>query len=157
MKEIILTNGAIAKVNNSDFKKVNEINWTIQKRKNTNYALGRPHLSSPISMHRFIMNPPKGMVIDHINFDGLDNRRENLRICTQTENLNNRKNLSKNINKKVIKSIYEGVYWNNSKTKCQSYIYFDGKKIHLGLFGCEEDASKAYNDKKKELYEDYKC
>ncbi|MEG1462635.1 MAG: HNH endonuclease [Anaerorhabdus sp.] len=95
-----------------------------------------------ILLHRLLTNAPKGMEVDHINGDCLDNRRENLRICTHQENLSNRKKRLDN------KSGYPGVFW---YTHCKTpawvaYIKVNYKRIHLGQFRVLEDAIKARRD-----------
>ena len=91
-----------------------------------------------IRMHREIMNAPPGYMVDHINHDTLDNRRENLRLCTYAENARNRR-------KTRGTSQYKGVYrpWNDS---CWwASIKVNRRTIHLGWFTAERDAARAYN------------
>ena len=91
-----------------------------------------------IYMHRLIMGNPKGKEIDHINFNGLDNRRENLRICSKSQN-------HFNIRKSKSASKYKGVIAVPSTGKWAARIKVDGKKIHLGTFVNEADAGRAYD------------
>lgn len=95
MQTIQLSQGKVSLVGDSDFEWFNQWKWTAMKRGNTWYAVRGGFLGPKILMHREIMNAPKDMQVDHINGDGLDNRRENLRVCTNAENGRNRK-----INKK---------------------------------------------------------
>jgi hypothetical protein len=91
MKRIPLTQGKYAIVDDEDFADLSKRKWCAAKHGNTYYAEswdGALHRN--VSMHRLIMSPPHDKVIDHKNRDGLDNRRSNLRICTQRENMYNR-------------------------------------------------------------------
>lgn len=89
-------------------------------------------------MHRLILNPPPGMVVDHINRDRLDNRRSNLRICTHQQNLWNQE---RKIGQKT--SRYKGVW--RRKDKWRACIVKDGKTLHLGTHSSPEEAAMAYN------------
>ena len=95
------------------------------------------------------MNPPKGMVIDHINHNGLDNRRENLRICTNAENQRNRGKQKNNT------SGYKGVDWRKDHKKWRARINKDNKTIHIGYYNIIEEAARAYDAKAKELHGKY--
>jgi len=87
-------------------------------------------------MHTVIMNPPEGKEIDHINGDGLDNRRENLRIVSHRTNQQNRHE-----NKT---SRYPGVSWCKQHKKWKAQIHLSGANTYLGYFDVEEDAARAY-------------
>lgn len=90
--------------------------------------------------HRIIMNPNKGMVIDHINHETLDNRRKNLRVCTQSQNAFNRGLQRQNT------SGYKGVHYYSRKKKYCAYIDISRKRIHLGYFESAIEAAKKYNE-----------
>jgi hypothetical protein len=83
---------------------------------------------SMLSMHRVVVNAPKGTVVDHINGDSLDNRKENLRICTNAENVRNSPKHSNNT------SGYKGVIWAKREQKWCAQIIVDGKLINLGYY-----------------------
>ena len=98
-----------------------------------------PGKTKNIRLHREIMNPPPGLLVDHRNHDPLDNRRANLRLATHFQNccnLRKRKNTS---------SKFKGVYFIKRSHKWCAQIQFEGKKIRLGTFDSEFDAAKAYN------------
>jgi len=91
-------------------------------------------------MHRIILNVTnKDEVIDHRNGDGLNNTRDNLRVCNNKQNLRNQKKHKDN------KSGYKGVCWLKNANKWHSQIVFNRQRIHLGLFTCPIEAAKAYN------------
>lgn len=95
MKSISLTKGKFAKVDDEDFEELNKYKWCAGEIKGIWYAYrGKREglIVKRISMHRLIMKAEKRWdIVDHINHDGLDNRKINLRIVTNSENLRNRK------------------------------------------------------------------
>ena len=97
------------------------------------YAEGKSWL-----LHRYLLRPEIGMHVDHINGNRLDNRRENLRVCTHSQNHMNKSSCRG-------RSKYKGAYWWPQKGKWKSSIKVNGKDKYLGLFLTEEDAAKAYN------------
>jgi hypothetical protein len=106
-----------------------------------------------IYLHRSLMNAPKGTVVDHVNRCKLDNRKSNLRICTQKDNC---RNSSVRVSGKR-KSKYKGVSYENGINKWRAYINYEGKRMHLGVFTDEIVAASAYNKKATELYGQYAC
>ena len=140
-------------IDGEDFDLIKDYTWHITKN---NYV--QTNIKSNKSekryvhygIHRLIMNCPDGMVVDHINHNALDNRKENLRICTESENNRNRRKI--NMEKF---SIYKGVYWQNRRKKYRSSIMCNGKFIHIGCFNTEEEAALAYNIKASELFGKY--
>lgn len=91
MKKIKLTQGKCALVDDEDYERVNQFKWTAEKcSKSENYYARNRTINT--KMHRLIMGIGKSsLVVDHINHKTLDNRKQNLRVCTQAENLRNRK------------------------------------------------------------------
>ncbi len=102
-----------------------------------------PNKNSSRLLHRYILNPPKGLTVDHINRNPLDNRKCNLRICSQFEN---NQNQSHNISGKV------GVCWSNSDKRYVAYIKVNRKQIHLGQYKLFEDAVKARQEAEKKYF-----
>ena len=90
------------------------------------------------------------MHVDHINGNPLDNRKSNLRICTNAENQRN-KGVYKNN-----KSGYKGVHWFKRDKKWQAQIKHNNKSIHIGLYEDKEEAARAYDKKAKELHGNFK-
>lgn len=104
----------------------------------------------PTPMHRILMQAPKGVEVDHINHDKLDNRRENLRLVTHAQNMWNQQKRADN------KSGFRGVSWSSRKRKFVAQIKVNGQHYFLGHYDSPADASKAYETKSKELHGVYK-
>lgn len=137
MKEIILTKGFVAIVDDEDFEFLNEFKWTY----NIGYACThKKGQKNYIYMHRLIMNAKKGFVVDHINHNSIDNRKENLRVCTHKDNIRNSKSTKNSTSK------YLGVSWANRERRWRSVITVDSKQKYLGVYKTEEAASLAYNE-----------
>ena len=138
MKEILLTQGLSALVDDEDFDSLNVFKWFAMKYDNTFYA-GRksPKINGQqtILMHREIMNTPEGMETDHIDRDGLNNQRSNLRIVTRQQNQFNRN--------------AKGYHFYKPTQKFRAYIKLNGKKIYLGYFETALEAHEAYLKAKK--------
>jgi hypothetical protein len=143
VKEIPLTQGKVALVDDEDFERVNRFKWCATKSKYSHYA--RRTLKS-ISMHRMIISAPSGFDVDHINGNGLDNRRENLRICTRSQNQWNMNNVRKG------SSNYKGVSWNKCALKWAAIIQKNYKTYFLGYFESEIEAAENYDAKARELF-----
>lgn len=153
MKRIKLTQGKWALVDDDNFEWLNSYKWHAYEMNGLWYA-GK-YLSKDkhsIGMHRFILNPPVGMIVDHINHNGLDNRLSNIRICTRTENArNNRKRKSKSTSK------YKGVSWNRQLNAWTAYIMLNKDLIALGKFSNEDDAARAYNKAALIYHKEFAC
>ena len=143
MKTIKLTQGQEAMVDDEDFEELSRYKWYAQKIRNVFYATRTTQ--SKIRMHRFICNAPKVLQVDHIDGNGLNNCRSNLRIVTNRQNSQN-KHTKKS-------SIYPGVYWHKGAGKWLADISINGKKNHIGCFEVEVDAYNAYLKVLKEIEE----
>jgi hypothetical protein len=148
MKEILLTQGKVAIVDDEDYEYLSQWSWCYSGGYANRY-FHRKMKSKSISMHRMIMNTPDNMDTDHINHNTLDNRRCNLRICDKFQNNQNR-SISKNNT-----SGRKGVAWYKRYGKWRVQIQFNNKKIHVGYYDDIDDASKAYNKKAKELFGEF--
>ena len=148
--KIPLTQGKVAIVDKEDYKRLAKYSWSYDSN---GYAYRRktiePYKSVLVSMHREILEYiPKGKVVDHKNRNKLDNRKENLRITTQSYNAANsppRKGTSK----------FKGVHWGNRYNKWIAKIEKEGKFYRLGHYDCEINAAIAYNKKALELFGEF--
>ena len=141
MKEITLTQGKVSLVDEEDFEKLNQFKWCATSGRIA-YATRAVRINekhSIVYMHREILNSKKGVQVDHINGNGLDNRKENLRPCTHAQNMCNRTNAHKN-NKLGIK----GVSWDKNMKKFRAQLWIGNKRIHLGFYNVMGDADSAY-------------
>jgi hypothetical protein len=154
MKQIPLTQGKVALVDDEDFEELNQFKWCANKMGKTFYAERGYRCSGKSKtelMHRQILNAPSGMEVDHINHNTLDNRRENIRICTLMQNRRNRKRTIGG------SSRFKGVSWNKEIKKWTAQIGMNEKIVYLGAFTNEEDAAHARDKKEKELFGEFAC
>lgn len=166
-KRIKLTQGKYAFIDEGDFELVSKHKWFYRKSGRTNgkngyaetaiynkekYLIakkeGHHRYNDSLFMHNLIMQPPKGMVVDHIDRNGLNNCRENLRVVTHSENYHN-------YPKKKGRSIFKGVHYferlKNTKP-WQSGTTVNGKSVYWGTFKTEIEAAKMYDKKIQEIY-----
>jgi len=151
-KTIPLTQGKVALVDDQDYEWLNQWKWQYKPTPNTGYAVrsvGPRHKQKRVYMHRIILNPPSGKETDHINSNGLDNRRCNLRACTRSQNHMNRRK------KAGCTSQFKGVAWNIYHQQWQASLMVDYKRQHLGLFENEQDAARAYNAAARERFGEF--
>lgn len=167
MKEIKLTQGLSALVDDEDFEWLNQWKWYAHKRHGSTYAIRNIQVGdkrSAIKMHRLIMGLEnvEGKMVDHKDRNGLNCQRNNLRVCNAGEN---RKNSIKQLKKAT--SIYKGVVLHTHKqfnktlqrtTIYQSWharIVIDGKRKVVGCFKTEIEAAVAYNDAATKYYGEF--
>lgn len=143
MKLIPLTKGLFAKVDDEDYDHLMQWTWFAADgnwhRQTHYYAMRSTWYQGKVGrmlMHREIMKPPQGMVVDHLNHDTLDNRRCNLRACTIREN-----SLHRNPNGPT--PVFKG--YSRNRDKWLVRIKYKGASVHLGRFDNEEDAATMYN------------
>jgi hypothetical protein len=153
MKKIKLTRGQFAIVDDGDFKELNKHKWYAEMHNNVFRArrtvIKESGNKGCIYLHSAIMKPPKGMVVDHADHDTLNNQRNNLRICTNSQNNMNKLPTSGHTSK------YKGVWWHKFHKKWRARIGINSKKIELGLFRKELDAAEAYNSAAIKLFGEF--
>lgn len=146
MKEICLTRGKVALVDNEDYEYINQWKWKADEPGKTGkfYASRTYKLNKKnkyISMHRVILNLHDSKIfVDHIDRNGLNNQKYNLREATPLQNACNR---TKSAN---LTSKFMGVNFKKDRNKFRAGIKNQKKSIHLGYFENEIDAAKAYNE-----------
>ena len=143
MVEIPLTKGKIALIDDEDYEKVNKHRWHyfIKDNRTTGYAYTNITINGKhfcMGMHRFILNLSDCLHIDHVNSNGLDNRKENLRVCSRSQNRAN------SILNKNNSSGFRGVYI--SLGKWVASIRVNNKSIYLGTYQDKINAAIAYNN-----------
>ena len=130
-------NGYEFEVDDQDDKLVLSINWYGEPIHNTVYI--RSSDCKKLSLHRLLLKNPEGKIIDHIDRNGLNNKRNNLRICTNKQNQGNA-----GLNKRNV-SGYRGVAWDSTRGKWRAGIKDGNKGRTLGRFNTEIEAAKAYD------------
>jgi len=148
-KEIKLTQGKVAIVDDDDYEYLSKNNWYFSggyAKKATSRKSGKHTI---VRMHRVIMDAPIGVDVDHRDGDKLNNRKENLRLCNRSQNLANKKLGAKNT------SGYKGVTWFKRDKKWRAQIKHNRKAIHIGYYDNLEAAAKAYDEKAREFFGEY--
>lgn len=150
-KEISLSNGMKVKVSEGDYERAAQYNWFTMNCENRKLYAYAWINNTNISMHSFILGNevPEGHEIDHANLDGLDNRRENLRPATRSQNMANCPK-----RKGTHSSIYKGVC-RLRDNYFKAYIMHQYRRIHLGYFKCEEDAARAYDEAARRYFGEF--
>ena len=142
-KRIPLTRGKFAIVDLDDFDNLNQYKWHLHKDRWNQYAgrMGRKgNKPCKYPMHRVITDAPDGFFVDHINHNGLDNRKANLRIATPQQNAWNKRR-----SKTRKSSKYKGVCWHKNRQIWEVCIRIDNKQKFLGSFDDEKEAAMAYD------------
>jgi len=138
-----------ALVDDEDFECLNQFDWSLSQTKSNSYATRHENINNKIiviSMHRTIMNTPKGYEVDHIDHNGLNNQKSNLRNCTRSENCKNRtpRGSSKYLGVCKVRGVYYTV-------QCR---LGNGKKY----IGCSKDeitAAKMYDEAAKKYHGEF--
>lgn len=144
--EIVLPSGLVAIIDSTDESCMAGRQWAAHKGRSTWYvrAVGNgPYL------HRLLLDAPRGVLVDHCNRNGLDNRRNNLRLATNSQNAANAIRRSDNA------SGYKGVCWDRDRGQWRAYITEAGRLRHLGLFGNIAEAAHAYDVAAENLWGEF--
>ncbi len=141
-KTIPLTQGRFAIVDDDVYEWASKHKWFTQRSGRRFYAcrrVGKQNAQTQLFLHREILNAPKGIMVDHINGDGLDCTRGNMRLASNAENQHN---TPKRVNNT---SGYKGVSFHRPNGKWRASLQLHGKQIHVGYFSAIEDAVIAYD------------
>ena len=138
MKTINLTQNKVAIVDDDDYERLIKFCWYYEKGYAKAKIPNKRGEKKTLGMSAMVIGTIPGLEIDHVNRDGCDNRKENLRHCTRSQNESNK-------GKSKGSSIYKGVYWHKGSGKWMAYIKKNQKCYHLGLYQDEKDAAIAYN------------
>jgi hypothetical protein len=152
VREIPLTQSKVVIVDDEDFAFLSQFKWYAIRQGSRWYAKrticeGNQRLSTP--MHRVILGTPKGFDSDHVNGDGLDNRRCNLRVATRSQNQANSQKRTGTSSK------FKGVSWDSTWKRWVARLQVKGKMIRIGRFASEESAAMAYNDTARKYFGPY--
>ncbi len=154
---ISLSQGLYALVDGEDYERLNRHKWYANKIGNTFYAIRNTSKQKGkrqmVLMHREVLGLSYGdkKLSDHKNYTGLDNRKQNLRPCTHSQNHQNQKKMIK----LATSSKYKGVSWESRRKEWRVRIHFDDKDIYLGHFDDEIKAAEAYDKAAKRLFGEF--
>ena len=138
MKQILVGKDKYAIVDDKNYNKLKDYKWYFHNGYAQRQDYSKRH-GYYIFMHWDIIGkPPKGLLMDHLNGNRLDNQRNNLRICTYSQNSLNRHTPD---GKPIL---IEGKGWHKKRKRFQAQIYMNGKKKHLGFFKSEIEAKNIY-------------
>ena len=145
MKKIELTRGYVALVDDEDFDRVNAHKWLASKRLDTVYAMCT--VEPNVLMHRFITGTSNPAIkVDHEDHNGLNNQKQNLRVCTHAQNCSSQKLSRYNT------TGFKGVSFYKRDNNYSAYIKFDGRKRHLGYNPTAEEAALVYDAEAIKLF-----
>jgi hypothetical protein len=145
--------GKYALVDDEDYERAKQYKWHCCKGGNIYYAARNMRILMYIQkkqyLHHFVMQPEKGYIIDHIDGDGLNNTRANLRQATASQNRQNRGKQGNNT------SGFKGVSWDNSRNKWQVHISVKGKSTYIGRYETKEMAAIAYDEAARKYHNEF--
>ena len=155
MKEIPLTRGYVALVDDEDYERVSAHKWHVNIRRRADgsqYVRAQRHICRADGvntlqyMHRFVLEASAGIEVDHIDGDSMNNCRNNLRPCSKAQNMCNQRPQGCGTSR------LKGVYWHKRAGKWLAQIVCNNKNEYLGLFTSEEEAGAAYNNAAVRLF-----
>ena len=129
-----------AKIDDEDFERIANHNWWLLKGGYAYSQTCKNGKRTTLLMHRLVTQAPKGVEVDHINGNVLDNRKANLRLCSRSQNCSHRRSFGK----------LKGLYW--SKNAWQAQIKNDKQHVYLGRYKDKIEAARAYDKAALELF-----
>jgi len=147
-KYIPLTQGKFAIIDADDYERLARYKWYCHRSRNKFYAYRNKNRKA-ISMHREVLRAPKDLLIDHVDGNSLNNRKNNLRLCTYAQNAHNRQP------KSASRSKYKGLSWHRRNKKWEVSIIKSARKIFVGSFDNETEAAVAYDRKAEQLFGEF--
>lgn len=132
-------------VSDEDYELAMTQRWTIEKSGNNFYAMCKIN-HKKVRLHRFLLKPKSTHEVDHINHNGLDNRRENIRVVTKRQNAANRR--------KTVGSRkrYKGIHYDTRINKWVAYVNYKKKRKYLGQYATAKEAAIVYNEAALKYY-----
>ena len=155
MREVALTRGYVAIVDDADYALVAQFRWFARPAKHTVYAsrtAWSQGVTTQIQMHRLILGVPSGVLVDHADGNGLNNSRSNLRLATTAANNANRR--PREDRGKTVPGV-KGVKFDVRRNRFCARIQFQGQQIFLGSFESVQEAAIAYNAAALRLYRSF--
>lgn len=147
MREVPITLGYVALVDDDDYEAVSRFNWNAAVKQHTVYARGWVD-GGRVTMHRLLAGARKGQTVDHVDGNGLNNQRANLRICSAAEN-------ARNVRRRVGASGHRGVSLDPKSGRWSAHVRVDGKLRHLGRFDDPLLAAQAASQARSMLHGAY--
>jgi len=156
MREIPLTQGYVALVDDEDYEELTKHKWYAEVDNHTVYALRNEHIvgtrrHNTIRMHRFLLGVTGESKVDHQDGNGLNNQRSNIRVATLSQNNSNRRK------KTGTSSKYKGVHWDKARKKWSAKVHVGDKYYCLGRFTDESEAALAYDIEAKKHFGQFAC
>jgi hypothetical protein len=150
--------GKVALVSLCDLDRVADLPWRyfVTNPGTSGYAVLPSRRGKPVYLHRYLLDAPSGVLVDHRDGDGLNNTRENIRLCSTS---GNRRNSRKHRHRRGLPTVsrYKGLSV-DSRTKCWNVNVHTSERTHyVGYFHDEEEAARAYDDAARDLFGEFAC
>jgi hypothetical protein len=152
VKELKISKGYTVLIDDDDFDRVSAHWWQAVEQPHTVYAIHRRYRDdgtrAAIRLHRFVMNAPDGVEVDHINHNGLDCRKSNLRFATRQQN-------SANCRRRSGQNVFKGVEQDSRTNRFRAYITYRTKRYSIGYFATAEEAALAYDERARDYFGEF--